>query len=210
MVNCEKCGFPLPEESNFCPNCGAIVKKRTEMPMSSRKVIAGSLKLGVLGAFLSITILLFTPSVDLYFLPSFISSFIVIYLSGTKRIEKALIIAVTVYLLTDSFIASLVLGDLYIRHQTLASLYGDYVPTFLDVIMYLVSPITAFIVAYLGARFAPQLREEPSSIAYRREETGPGGVVYSIKETLKTHLSAPFIRFKYYSDRSPTTVNQCK
>jgi hypothetical protein len=130
-------------------------------------------------------------------------------LSGTKRIEKALIIAVSIYLLTDSFIASLMLGDLYIRHQTLASLYGDYVPTFLDVAMYLVSPITAFIVAYLGARFAPKFREESYSIAYKKEETGPGGVVYSVKTTIKTLLFDSLVGFKYYMERSPTKVSQC-
>ncbi len=148
----------MPDGAGFCPNCGVAVKKRRDASVSSWKSVANSLKIGVLGAFLSVAISMFSP---IPLIPSFIASLIVIYFSKAGEIEDAMIIALTVYVLTEAITSGMVLGSLYINGESFASLYGDYVPTLEDVIMYVVSPVTPFIAGYIGAKIAPKKREKP-------------------------------------------------
>jgi len=183
MSRCERCGFVLPEGAVFCPNCGAPIKQKTAVLVSTRDDVTSFLNKGLLGAFLSVTMWYFSPNVDLFFLPSFMASLIVTYLSRVKRFKDATLIALTIYLFADAIEAGIVLGSVYASNEPLASLYGDYVPTLFDVLMYTVSPLTALVAGYIGARLAPGKEEEALPISYnRKEESGPGGVVYSIKE----------------------------
>jgi len=208
MSRCERCGFVLPEGAVFCPNCGAPVKQKTAAPVSTRDDITGVLNRGLLGAFLSVTIWYFSVNVDLFFLPSFIASLIVTYLSRVKRFKDAALIALTVYLFSDAIEAGIILGSLYAANEPLAALYGNYVPTLFDVIMFTVSPLTALVAGYIGARLAPGKEEEALPISYdRKEGSGPGGVVYSLKEAPEKKLLLNLRRFKYRRVRSSIPVN---
>ena len=189
MANCSKCGFKLPEGAVYCPNCGAPVKRFQERHVTviPAPPVASLIRLGILGTLLSITISMFTSSVDLYFLPSFISSLAVIFFSRTNRFRDAMIIAMTTYLFTDAIAAGLTLGYLYAFNEPLASLYGNYVPTLLDVLMYSISPITAIIASYIGSKLSLRGREE---VYVHGEEKRPSStVVYSLKNAFK--------KFKY-------------
>ncbi|MBS7648210.1 MAG: zinc ribbon domain-containing protein [Candidatus Bathyarchaeia archaeon] len=190
MATCNKCGFRLPEGAVFCPNCGAPVRKAEEYAVPSDSV-ASLLRLGMLGTFLSIAILTIAGPVELYFVPSFVSALIIIYLSKTKRLRDAIIIAATIYLFTDAIITGMFLGTLYAYNQSLVSYYqqyyGDYVPTFIDVLMYSISPVTAVIAGYIGSRIAPRKREGAYPY-YKEGGLGPT-VVFS--------LTGAFKKFKY-------------
>ena len=187
MTKCSKCGFELPESAVFCPNCGAQVKRAEEKYSAPSESILNPIRLGLLGAFLSIIILMFAPSVDLYFLPSFVSTLAVVYFSRTRRLRDALIIAMTTYLFTDAVTGGLTLGYLYASKQPIALLYGEYVPTLVDVVMYFISPVTAIIAGYIGWSIAPRRRE--AGYTYIRDRWLGPAVIYSIRKGLK--------KFKY-------------
>lgn len=164
MANCAKCGFKLPEGAAFCPNCGAPAEKFKEAaPPDS---IAGLLRLGLIGAFLSLAIQFVAGAagtagaINLYFAPSFLSALIVIYFSKLNRLKDAVIVSMTIYLFTDAIIAGMVLGTFYASNQPLAKYYGEYVPTILDVLLYTVSPITAVIAGYIGFKTSSRKGEE--------------------------------------------------
>ncbi len=183
MSYCENCRFRLPEDASFCPNCGAPVKRKVGFSVSPMKSVVKSLQMGLLGAFLSAIILSFQPEgINLYFIPSFVASLIVIFLSRTRKFDDALIIAMSVYLFADAIMGGLILGSLYATNTSLAELYGNSVPTLLDVIMYVAHPITAFIAGYIGIRLTSKTRgKEPSPITYSGgKEEGPGGIVYGL------------------------------
>jgi hypothetical protein len=182
MPQCDNCGFRLPEGAEYCPNCGAPVKRRTEVRAPSPAAIGRILQAGVIGAFVSILISSFSPSgLDLYFIPSFVSSLIAIYLSRARRLDEALAIALAVYLFADGIVAGIALGTLYAQDVPLADLYGNYVPTLVDVIMYTANPITAVIAGYIGVRLTSRGQERrPPPITYGRREE-PGGVIYSLE-----------------------------
>ncbi|MEM2643560.1 MAG: zinc-ribbon domain-containing protein [Candidatus Bathyarchaeia archaeon] len=192
MANCSKCGFRLPEGAIFCPNCGAPVERIVEKHAISSESIEEPIRLGLIGSVLSISImLLLSPleqEVNLYFLPSFISALIVTYFSKIKSLRGAIIIAMTTYLFTDAIGASLTLGMLYAEQRTLASLYGSYIPSLVDVLMYSISPVTAIIAGYIGFRLSPKKREEPLRVYVREGGFGPT-LFHNIKISLK--------KFKY-------------
>jgi len=192
MSQCDKCGYPLPDGAEYCPNCGSSIKKR-EVPAAPPTAIGKILQIGFIGAFLSITISSFSPgNVDLYFIPSFIASLAMIYIARSRRLDQAVTISLSVYVLADGIMAGIALGTLYVQDVPLARMYGDYVPTLLDVIMYAASPVTAFIAGYVGARLAPEARVKKTwPTPYGREE-GSGGIVYSLEEDPEgTGASAP-------------------
>ncbi len=187
MSYCERCGFPLPEGSEFCPSCGTPVKRKAEVAIYPRDNIAKILQSGVTGAFLSLLIyytLSAYGNISVYFFPSFISSLLVVYFSKTSRLSEAVGISLAVYLFADAMNAGIALGFLSSQGITLAEAYGDYVPTMVDVIMYTANPITAVIAGYLGAKLNSKARvKEPSQIIYERREE-PGGVIYCLKRIL--------------------------
>jgi hypothetical protein len=192
MPNCSRCGFKLPEGALFCPNCGSPVRKVEEKQIAPSESITRPITLGLLGSFLSLTIssLMSFANIQLYFVPHFLASLIVIYFSGTRGLKDAAIVSMVTYLFTDAIIAGMILGSLYVANQSLASLYMDYgVPTLLDVIMYLISPVTAILTAYIGSKIAPKRRE---TIAYIREE-GYGPPLFHGVENLE---DGAFKRFK--------------
>jgi len=179
----------LPEGAVYCPNCGAPVKRFKEQYVTVTPLpsVASLIRLGILGTFLSITISMLASSVDLYFLPSFISSLAVIFLSKTNRFRDATIIAMTTYLFTNAVGAGITLGYLYAFNEPIASLYGNYVPTLLDVLMYSISPVTAIIAGYIGSKISSKGRKE--IYVYSGEKRPGSTVVYSLKRTFK--------KFKY-------------
>lgn len=189
MAGCSKCGFELPEDAIFCPNCGAPVKKLTE-ERKTHESILGIIKLGLLGTFLSLIIVsvisAVAEGVELYFIPTFLSALIVIYTSGTKNLKDAIIVSMIIYLLTNAILSGLLLGTLYVQGEKLASYYSTYyenVPTLADVILYSTSPITAIFAGFVGFKIAPKRRE----ISYEHskwEEFGPT-LFYNVKGSLK-------------------------
>lgn len=180
MATCSKCGFKLPESAVFCPNCGAPVERVREEAAPSES-IASLLKLGIMGAFLALAILLFAGSINLYFLPYFISALVVIYFSRVSRLKDAVIIATATYLFGDAFLTGLFLGEVYISNQPLAVYYEDYIPTIVDVLMYSITPIMAIVAGYIGFKISPK---------GRAEETYPKG--FRTEPTL-TYLTCNFI-----------------
>lgn len=167
MPYCSKCGFKLPEDAIFCPNCGAPVKKPKEEEVSliAHENIMRPILLGLLGSFLALAIdsmiSFINSAANVYFIPYFIASLIVIYFSGTKNEKDGVITAIVTYLFTDAIFASTLLGELYITGQPLASLYNHYVPTLLDVFMYAISPVTALLAGYIGSKIAPKKEVTP-------------------------------------------------
>jgi hypothetical protein len=191
---CDECGFPLPDGAAFCPNCGAAIKKKAEAPASQRENIMNFLSAGLVGAFLSVTISLFSMPVDLYFIPSFVSSLIVIYLAKTEKLKDATIIAMTVFLFANAIINGVNLGTLYINNKSLSEYpeVANRVPTLLDVIMYTASPIMAIVAGYIGVNLTPKRREEHVPVpSGGGEEGGPGGIIYSLKGDRDTSASQP-------------------
>jgi len=133
---------------------------------------------GVIGAFLTVMMESLSPGIDLYFLPAFASSLISVYISRVRRLDEAVGVALAVYLFADAITGGIILGSLYAQRIPLAEIYGDYVPSLVDVLAYAASPVTAVIAGYIGARLAPATRaRELPPVAYRREEE-PGGVIY--------------------------------
>ncbi len=173
------------------------------------------LKIGLFGTSLSIIISLFSAPIDLYFIPPFVSSIIAVYVSRSRKIENAMLISMMIYFLSIAIITVFNQVVLYANNQSFAAYLQEYpsdpnnrVPTLLDVLLYVLYPITAFISAYLGSRIVPRPREEFSPPTYKKEEQGPGGVIYSVKEESRiSHLSR-LIRFKYLSVRSCNTISK--
>lgn len=182
MSHCDNCGFRLPDGAEYCPNCGSPVKKRREIPVPAPAAIARILQAGLIGAFLSVLISSFSPQgLDLYFIPSFLSSLVAIYLSRARRLDEAVTTALTVYLFADGIWSGIALGSLYSQGIPLADAYGSYVPTLMDVIMYTADPVTAVVAGYIGVRLTSRGRARPPPpITYRRREE-PGGVIYSVE-----------------------------
>jgi len=191
MSYCDNCGLLLPEGAAYCPYCGARVEKKQEISIAGRESLARILQAGVLGAFLSVMISSLSPSgINLYFIPSFLSSLLVIFMSRSKRLDEAVTVSLAVYIFADAVWAGITLGSLYFQDIPLADIYGNWVPNLVDVVMYTVSPITAIIAGYVGVRlnFRTRVAERPP-IAHRREEE-PGGVIYSLKSKVERKLTS--------------------
>jgi hypothetical protein len=180
LSNCNECGFPLKYYGDYCPNCGASIKKK-EISLPSFVNVWRILQAGLLGAFLSTTILYFFPGVNLYFIPSFISSLAVIYLFRPRGLYESIAISLAVYLLADGIWGGMFLGTYHLQNISLADVYGNYVPTLADVIFYVSNPITAVIGGYIGSRFIskPKYKMTPPYGNKRRQERG--GIVYNLK-----------------------------
>ncbi len=177
----------MPSGAIYCPNCGSSGEQKKEIRTKWGRAIFDFLKIAIPGAILSITIILFSAPLDLYFIPSFVASIIVVYLSRTKKIDDAIVISAIVYLLTDGIINGTNLAVLYVNNQSFAA-YPEIVnkvPTLLDVLMYIISPITVFVAAYLGSRFSPKTGNKPMHPYKKDEESGPGGVVYVTRNIAK-------------------------
>jgi len=127
---------------------------------------------------------------DLYFIPSFLSTLITIYLSRSRRLVEAVAIALAVYVFADAIAAGVTLGFLNSQGMSLSEAYGNYVPSLLDVVMYSASPITAVVAGYIGFRLAPKpsVREGPP-VTYRKEEE-PGGIIYSLERDSEKPLTS--------------------
>ena len=70
---------------------------------------------GILGAFLSVMISsLSPPEIQLYFIPSFVSSIAVIFLFRARRLEEAVIVSFSVYLFADAILGGIIFGSLYV------------------------------------------------------------------------------------------------
>ena len=182
MTKCEKCGFPLPEDAEYCPNCGAPVRKRV-MPIRAPLIpLEKILQAGILGAFISVMITSLIPFRNgLYFVPSFLSSILVIFLFRTRRLEEAVFVAFAVYLFADAILSGIMLGTLYVENIPLSEAYRGYELSILDVIAYLFSPVSAIIAAYIGNKITQGAKEgmEEEGIGYDiKEEEERGGIIY--------------------------------
>ena len=190
VANCERCGLPLPVGAEYCPNCGVPVMKRPEASIPLAAPVAKLIEAGLLGAFLAVMIEFFIPEgINLYFLSSFIGALGAILLFRARRLDEAIIIAFAVYIFTDAILTVLLFSNLYISNMSLIDLANEYpslydfyynVPTITYIIMYVASPISAVVAAYLGYKLTPKPKAiQPSSYSYgRREEQG--GIVYSV------------------------------
>jgi len=160
----------------FCPSCGAKTEVRAQFTPVTRETTVRYVIIGLAGAFLSVMISSFssTANINLYFIPSFISSIFIIYIYRVNDFKEALIAAFTVYLFADGILGTLVLGQYYVMHGEIG-----FTVEFLDVLLYPFNAISAFIAAYVGIRLSPKRREESFLVAHKREE-GPGGVIYSL------------------------------
>ena len=190
MANCEKCGLPLPNSAEYCPNCGATIRRRREIPIPIAAPIIKLLEAGLLGAFLSIMIgSLNSSGINLYFLPSFIGALVSIFLFKTRRLDEAITIALAVYIFSDAIINVINLVSLYFSNMSWIDLAGQMpevynelhqVPTLLDVIIYAIDPISAIAAAFIGLKITPKPHTiEPAPYQYgKRDEQG--GIVYFV------------------------------
>jgi len=194
MRSCEKCGFPLPEDAEYCPNCGSPVRRMHGSYRATLMSAGRILQAGILGAFISVMISsLSPPGVKLYFIPSFVSSLLVIFLFRPRRFEDAMTISFIVYLFSDAILGGMIFGSLYMEGISLSEAYRGYMLTFLDVAAYAFNPVSALIAAYIGNKIALGMigesgEYEGTSEQYASEEAeGPGGVIYSLKRHLHSH-----------------------
>jgi len=174
MPYCRNCGAQVPVDAMFCPKCGAPVEVKPQLKPDTRETALKYFVIGLIGAFLSTMISTFSPGIDLYFLPSFVSSIFIIYVYRVNEFKESLIATFVVYLFADGILGTLVLGQYYFLNETIA-----ITPQLWDVVVYPLNPVSAFIAAYIGARVSPRRREEHVLVPYKREE-GPGGVIYNL------------------------------
>ena len=182
MPQCNRCGFPLPEKAEFCPNCGLPISQKPEPQKAPTPNAMKILQAGVFGAFLSMTIQFFLPfDFDFYFIPTFVSALIVTYIFRMKRLDEAIGTSVTVYLFAHGMLLTVFIATLYSQNIPLNQAYSSRVPSLIDVVLYAAEPVTAVIAGYIGSRITstPE-RKEPSPFTFRRREK-PGGVIYGLK-----------------------------
>lgn len=187
MAKCDNCGFELPEDAIFCPNCGTRVKE-AELAEKRRENLGRIIMSSLMGVFLSLIISsifsVAAEGIETYFVPTFISALIIIYASRVKSIKDAIIISALIYLFADALLSGLLLGTLYIRGMNLASYYSMYykdAPTLIDVVLYTISPVTAVLAGVIGYKMVPKrevLYEQP------REERGTM-LFYILRSPLK-------------------------
>ena len=192
MSHCKNCGFPLPEGAEFCPNCGARVEKKPKPQKVSLMSIGKIIQAGILGAFISVMVSsLSPPGIQLYFLPSFLSSIIVIFLFKARRLEEAVSIAFAVYLFADAILGGIIFGSVYVEHLSLSEVYRGYMLTLFDIVMYVFNPVSALIAAYVGSMLTggTEVKTEEESSYRAREEKEPGGIIYlySIQTNPRSH-----------------------
>ena len=199
MASCEKCGFPLPEDAEYCPNCGSPVRRIHAPSRTALMPVGRILQAGILGAFISVMISSLTPPrVQLYFIPSFVSSLLVIFLFRTRRFEEAITISFAVYLFSDAILGGIIFGSLYIKGISLSEAFRGYMLTFIDVAAHVFNPVSALIAAYLGNKITLNMIGESGEYERTAEQyasegaEGPGGVIYSLKRHIHN-----LIRFKY-------------
>ncbi len=190
VANCEKCGIPLPDGAEFCPNCGATIRRRREMAIPIAAPTVKLLGAGLTGAFIAIMIGSFAPSsVKLYFLPSFVGALVSIFFLKTRRLDEAVTIALATYIFADAIINVINLGTLYFSGMSWIDLAGQMpelynelyqVPNLLDVIIYAIDPVSAIAAAYIGYKIAPKPRiVEPAPYSYSKRDE-QGGIVFSV------------------------------
>jgi len=191
MPYCSNCGFPLPEGAEFCPNCGTRVRKKPtiQQPLVS---IGKIMQAGILGAFISVMISSLSPlEIQLYFIPSFVSSVAVIFLFRARRLDEAVTIAFSVYLFADAILGGIIFGSLYVQNISLSEAYRGYMLTFLDVATIVFNPISALIAAYVGNKLISSVEvktEKQEEVEYGfKEEKEPGGIIYSARLKLHSH-----------------------
>jgi hypothetical protein len=187
VANCERCGLPLPDGAEYCPNCGVPVRKRREIPIPIATPTVKLLEAGLLGAFFSIMLGSFVSGVDLYFIPSFIGALIAVLLFRTRRLDEAVTIALASYLFANAIINVINIGSLYFSNMSWLQLAEDYpelynelnqVPTIIDVLMYIADPISAIVAAYLGYKLIPKPKTvQPTPYSYGKRDD-QGGIVY--------------------------------
>jgi len=182
MSYCNRCGFPLPKDAKYCPICGARVARGQESKRIPPLHIERIIQAGVLGAFFSVMISSFTPpGIRLYFIPSFISSILAIFLFKVRRLEDAVAVAFAVYLFADAFLGGITLGYLYIENIPLSEAYRGYSLTFIDVAGCISNPISALIAAYIGNKLVLKIR--------RRGEDRRAYYMFENEERWWDHLS---------------------
>lgn len=197
MTKCTNCGFDLPRDAAFCPNCGKPVKRIAEAK-GAQENISWIIKLSLMGAFLSLIIYsiasLIAEDISLYFIPTFISALIIIYTSRTKSLKDAIIISALIYLFTNAILSGLTLGIIYAQGEKLASYYEN-IPTLIDVILYPITPITSILAGFIGSKIAPKRIERPYEYPMESGPTLFYGVRRSLKK-LKYAFSGFFIEAK--------------
>ena len=144
--------------------------------------IENIIQAGVLGAFFSVMISSFTPrGIQLYFIPSFISSVLIIFLFRVRRLEDAVAVAFAVYLFADALLGGMTLGYFYIENIPLSEAYRGYSLTLIDVAGCVSNPISALIAAYIGNKLV-------LNIWRRREKRRPYYIFEDEEKRWGNHL----------------------
>ncbi len=181
MPYCRNCGSEMPEDARFCPSCGATIEAKTPATPQVAETMFRYIVVGLLGAFLSVTISFFfgdvlaTISNSFYFIPSFVASVVVIFVYRINDVKDSLIASLTIYLFAEGIIGALVLGQYYIL-QTPYEVFWE--PEIWEVALYSFAPISAIMAAYLGVKIGPKKKERV--LVSRRRREGPGGVIYNV------------------------------
>ena len=195
MPYCPNCGAKLPEEEEvrFCPNCGAPVRVISRPTYEIRRSVTRFVAASLLGAMISVMIAS-SSTVNLFFLPSFIASVIVVYLYRMSRFEESLVTSLAIYLFADGIMAVTILGYCYMLQTPYATFIEDWVPELWEVLLYGLNPVSAFVAAYIGMKISPRRRRMPTV-----PERGRGGVIYlsNSSKTPKTSVDESLSTCKY-------------
>ena len=175
MPYCRDCGTEMPEEARFCPSCGATVEVRTPATPEVAEMMFRYVVVGLLGAFLSVMITVLIGDINLFFIPSFVASIVVIFVYRISELKDSLIASLMIYVFAEGIIGALVLGYSY-AFQTPYEVIWE--PQIWEVALYSFTPISAILAAYVGMKIGPKKKEKVLISPRRRE--GPGGVIYSV------------------------------
>lgn len=175
MPYCRDCGTEMPEEARFCPSCGATVEVKTPATPEVAEMMFRYVVVGLLGAFLSVMITVFIGNVNLFFIPSFVASVIVIFMYRISELKDSLIASLTIYLFAEGILLTLELGFIYASGTPYKI---ELLPEIWEIGLYSFTPISAILAAYVGMKIGPKKKEKVLISPRRRE--GPGGVIYSV------------------------------
>jgi hypothetical protein len=175
MPYCRNCGTEIPEDAKFCPSCGATVEGKTPATPEVAETMFRYVVVGLLGGFLSVMITVFSGETNLFFIPSFAASVIVIFVYRIGELKDSLIASLTIYLFAEGILGAVVLGYSYAFQIPYEVIWE---PQIWEVALYSFTPISAIVAAYIGVKMGPKKKEQMVRSPRRRE--GPGGVIYSV------------------------------
>ena len=164
----------MPDDALFCPNCGRPVEEKTSASLSLKEITVRYIIIGLIGGFLSITISSLLNT-NLYFIPAFLSSILIIYMYRIRDFKDSLLAAFSIYLFYDGILGGFILGYSFISNVPYEMVW---LPKLWEVILYASSPISAFVAAYIGVKITPEKKKAPVVLPPKGGKP-QGGVIYS-------------------------------